>query len=371
MMRCIDELVVGAPGLANIENPASSTLERLQRRYRTQVLVDEATDLSPIQLACMATLARPRTRSFFACGDFSQRVTDWGIRSVDEMRWVVSDVEIKEVFVVYRQSRQLHELAREIVKMSGADTAQVVLPDYAENDGVSPVLATNMNEVPTVADWLAGRIVEIEKIVHPLPSIAVLVNGEEMVHRVATALGGSVMDESIRVIPCSDGRVQGRDSAVRVFDVQHIKGLEFEAVFFVGVDQLAELDPDLFDKYLYVGATRAATYLGITCERELPASMAMLEKLFVDGVEVRLQAPEASALERGDRESVDGRGEKGLRRAHAESRYSDERRGSGRGLTFRRSWVSRRFANPRPRVPGCPQSPGRFSSARGRHTMPP
>ena len=64
-MRCIDELVVGAPGLVNIESPASSTLERLTRQYRTQVLVDEATDFSPIQLACMTTLARPRTRSFF------------------------------------------------------------------------------------------------------------------------------------------------------------------------------------------------------------------------------------------------------------------------------------------------------------------
>ena len=109
-----------------------------------------------------------------------------------------------------------------------------------------------------------------------------LVNGEEMVHRVATALSDSLLAENIRVIPCSDGRVQGRDSAVRVFDVQHIKGLEFEAVFFVGIDRFAERHPNLFDKYLYVGATRAATYLGITCERELPARMVGLEKLLAD-----------------------------------------------------------------------------------------
>ena len=30
-----------------------------------------------------------------------------------------------------------------------------------------------------------------------------------------------------------------RPNDVRVFDIQHIKGLEFEAVFFVGVDRLA------------------------------------------------------------------------------------------------------------------------------------
>ena len=75
--------------------------------------------------------------------------------------------------------------------------------------------------------------------------------------------------------------MRGRDSAVRVFNVEHIKGLEFEAVFFVAIDRLATSYPDLFDKYLYVGATRAATYLGMTCEGELPAGMAELEERFV------------------------------------------------------------------------------------------
>jgi UvrD-like helicase C-terminal domain len=65
--------------------------------------------------------------------------------------------------------------------------------------------------------------------------------------------------------------------------VQHIKGLEFEGVFFVGVDGLAERMPNLFDKYLYVGATRAAFYLGLTTGGpELPAKMASLSSAFVD-----------------------------------------------------------------------------------------
>ena len=65
-----------------------------------------------------------------------------------------------------------------------------------------------------------------------------------------------------------------------VFNVKHIKGLEFEAVFFIGIDRLAEIQPNLYDKYLYVGTTRAATYLGITCEQEFPSSMAELQELF-------------------------------------------------------------------------------------------
>src|SRR5262245_32763041 len=72
----------------------------------------------------------------------------------------------------------------------------------------------------------------------------------------------------------------GQDNDVRVFDVQHIKGLEFEAVFFIAIDRLAALQPELFDKYLYVGTTRADTYLGVTCEDALPPVSETLQPMF-------------------------------------------------------------------------------------------
>jgi hypothetical protein len=70
---------------------------------------------------------------------------------------------------------------------------------------------------------------------------------------------------------------------VRVFDVRHIKGLEFEAVFFVGVDRLATHTPDLFLRFFYVGASRAATYLGVVCEKDLPASLESVRDHFSTG----------------------------------------------------------------------------------------
>jgi hypothetical protein len=52
-------------------------------------------------------------------------------------------------------------------------------------------------------------------------------------------------------------------------------------VFFVGVDRLAERQPELFDKYLYVGATRAAMYLGlVTGASSLPARIQSLQLRF-------------------------------------------------------------------------------------------
>ena len=73
-----------------------------------------------------------------------------------------------------------------------------------------------------------------------------------------------------------------RPNDVRVFDIQHIKGLKFEAVFFVGVDRLAASQPELFDKYLYVGTTRAATYLGMTCDGPLSTILEPLRPMFAD-----------------------------------------------------------------------------------------
>ena len=86
---------------------------------------------------------------------------------------------------------------------------------------------------------------------------------------VADALDESLLALNVRCEACLEGRSRGKDHTVRVFDVQHIKGLEFEAVFFVGIDALAENKPDLFDKFLYVGTTRAATYLGLTSYKEV------------------------------------------------------------------------------------------------------
>ena len=89
-------------------------------------------------------------------------------------------------------------------------------------------------------------------------------------------------DNNIRAVPCRDGQTMGKEIDVRVFDIQHIKGLKFEAVFFVGVDRLAASQPELFDKYLYVGTTRAATYLGMTCDGPLPTILEPLRPMFAD-----------------------------------------------------------------------------------------
>ena len=265
----------------DIEQGPYGILQTVQNLFRTQIVVDEATDFSPIQLACMKGLCDPTANSFFACGDFNQRITSWGTRSADELKWVMPDVRFEPINISYRHSQQLNELAHRIALLSDQAAKKTELPEDVVNDGVRPVLIKGLADLGALAEWLATRIGEIEKVTGSMPSIAVLVNDEDQVVPLAGALDTALAERSIRAVACTRGQSVGQDNDVRVFDIQHIKGLEFEAVFFVGVDELAERMPDLFDKYLYVGTTRAATFLGVTLNGPaLPRAIASLESLF-------------------------------------------------------------------------------------------
>jgi hypothetical protein len=266
--------------LREIGMPFWAPLEAVADCWRHQILVDEATDFSPTQLACMNALAHPRIGSVFACGDFNQRLTIWGLRSSEELQWCLPGAELREINVAYRQSRQLNDLAREIVIVMGGTEGAVSLPSGVNSDAFAPALLENACEEESLK-WLAGRIVEIERFVGRLPSIAIFVDAEELVGPTAEALGELITEQNIAVGPCYAGQAVGQESNVRVFDIRHIKGLEFEAVFFLGVDQFANSQPDLFDRYIYVGVTRAAAYLGLTCGGALPHRFEVLRRHFV------------------------------------------------------------------------------------------
>lgn len=280
ILRAAGDLISLPSVQRDIDSPAWSSLKPILGHYRNQVLVDEATDFSPIQLACMAAQAHPQLRSFFACGDFNQRLTTWGARSDDDLKWVFADFDIREITVSYRQSKQLNDLARAMILTVAGTEQSVHLPANMDSSGVAPVLLEHAGETAVVVSWLADRIREIERFVGQLPSTAIFVNTENDVAPVAEALNAALAEHNIQVIACREGQAVGQESNVRVFDIQHIKGLEFEAVFFIGIDQLAELHPALFDKYLYVGTTRAATYLGVTCGGTLPTVIESLRVHF-------------------------------------------------------------------------------------------
>lgn len=283
MLRSARELIRQEFVRRNLDDPRFTELAKISNQFLQQVLVDEATDFSTLQLACMESLTDPATESFFACGDFNQRITGHGLKRLDQLEWISPRLKHRRINTVYRQSRLLNSFAIKLLDLMQGDTEAVGnLPEYSTHEGVQPVLGENLDE-NAASTWVAERIIEIDARMRSkgedIPTIAVLVTSEDRVRPMADALTEKLERISLRATPCADGQSLGNESDIRVFDVQHIKGLEFEAVFFVGVDDLAEGNPALFERFLYVGATRAATYLGMVCHKRLPTSLDNLRPL--------------------------------------------------------------------------------------------
>ncbi len=261
----------------------STWLSPIRDRYAMQVYVDEATDFSAVELACMLELAHPKLRSWFACGDFRQRITWSGITGLGELHWIktqtgTDNLDIREVKQCYRQSPRLITLTNELAKLQGFEERWTEAPD-SEFPDYAPLCVEDISG-DALAVWLSGRIVEIERAVGHLPSIAVFVDGDERIDPLVEGVSRYLQDHGLRIVGCKEGRIVGAAQEVRVFDVKHVKGLEFEAVFFVGIDQLALRVPELFDRYLYVAISRAATYLGVTNEGRLPQRLENLRSHF-------------------------------------------------------------------------------------------
>jgi DNA helicase IV len=115
-----------------------------------------------------------------------------------------------------------------------------------------------------------------------LPTIAILVPNGDAIEGIASKLANLLKPSAIEVEALKTGAHIGNSSRVRVFPVSAIKGLEFEAVFYVDLDIMARLHPDLIDKYLYVGLSRARSFLGVTYKQKFPKELEEIKHHFME-----------------------------------------------------------------------------------------
>jgi hypothetical protein len=132
--------------------------------------------------------------------------------------------------------------------------------------------------------WVADRIVDIKKYHDAgFPTVALFVRDDAAVQKTAKWLNEQELlsDNNMSAQACRGGEVLGEANSIRVFSLEYIKGLEFEAVFFLDVDTVSMADEQMIDKYIYVGISRANQFLAITAEQELPACLVETRDLFV------------------------------------------------------------------------------------------
>lgn len=228
---------------------------------KLQIFVDEMTDFSPLQISGMFQLSDKNMNSFFAGGDFNQRLTTYGCSNKKDLYWALGNsLRLKEIKKNYRLSPKLSYLSSMIInELSDVD---ITSNEYIQSP--NPIWLKNESNLDTIAEWIVRNICEIFNRFNDFPSIAVLVGNEADVIPTAKALEDKGNDVGLRVEACVLGQSIGTETNVRVFDIHHIKGLEFEAAFFISLDQMFSKNPSDIVRYLYVGATRAANFLGIT-----------------------------------------------------------------------------------------------------------
>jgi DNA polymerase III delta prime subunit len=267
-----------------LRNPTKlDLLENIKTQYRTQIAVDEAADFSPVQLGCMYHLAHPEFKSVSFAGDLMQRVTTSGVTNWKECEFVSNDLQKQELVISYRQTPVLLQIAGKLYE----NTIGQKPPFHSKNadDSQDPrPLKFKADNNEELGEWVAQRVNEIYKINNSkLPSIAVFVPEENDIDLAYEIIQEKLNEISIDVDKCKEGKVLGTGSKVRIFSVDFIKGLEFEGVFFLGIDEIHDKKADLLDKYLYVGLTRATTFLGVTYNSQFPKKISFVEEDFKAG----------------------------------------------------------------------------------------
>ena len=259
--------------------------DEMMKFTRMMIFIDECTDFSSIQLAAMHELAFPDMRSVFACGDFNQRLTKEGVSLKEDLEWAIPGADIRLLKTSYRQTRKLHSFCNKLLSLIEFNhDVDSHTNEKIEDSGVAPALLENGSTLLSQVAWTAKRIIRMQRhYKENLPTTAIFVPTKQDVAPMAEMLAQSseLIENNLKVQACPDGQAVSADTKIGVYPIELVKGLEFEACFFLSVDVIAKQDQELFERLLYVGATRAAYYLGLVCEATLPSRLEDLRNEFV------------------------------------------------------------------------------------------
>ncbi len=231
--------------------------------------IDEATDFCACDIYAMQSLLSRDFYSLTLCGDMMQRMTAHGITSWEEIKDIVPEPKKIELKTSYRQSRKVLEVARHLYE----DTLHKT-PNYrafmSSGKVPEPLLFVSAQENEKI-EWISKRISEVYRAYGEiLPSIAIFVNDKGYIPNFINRIMGTdfFIKNNVKVL---DGTVEAKSSEehICVYPIDVVKGMEFDVVFFHNIDNSSE-DTELVKRYIYVGISRAAFFLGITLNEQNP-----------------------------------------------------------------------------------------------------
>ncbi|MFC7439844.1 HelD family protein [Laceyella putida] len=229
-------------------------------RMFDHVVVDEAQDFSPYQLAVLQQFCP--SCSFTILGDLLQNIyAHKGISHWRELMDLFAEGSCRYVQLnkSYRSTMEIIQFANEIVRGFARDVAMAT-PVYRSGEPVQVVPVSTGEREETLLHWVD------ELMNQGISTLAVVTRTDEESERVATSLREHGVDA--HVITSTQAEYHGGLSVIPIYLT---KGMEFDAVILTEVDAERYPVDELHAKLLFVGCTRALHRLVLlTTERPSP-----------------------------------------------------------------------------------------------------
>jgi DNA helicase-2/ATP-dependent DNA helicase PcrA len=220
------------------------------------ILVDEAQDLSPVELSVVLSTTTPQ-RSVTLAGDVAQRLhMDNGFSSWSEVlgQLGLSHVEVEPLKLSYRSTYEIIEFAHQVLGPLAPEEMGKA------TRGGAPVELFRFAHSGDAVGFLAESLRDLARA-EPRASVAVLARYPEQADLYYQGLVNAEVPNVRRVADQDFPFKPGVD----VTDVKQIKGLEFDYVVVVEVNTATFPDSEEARHLLHIAATRAAHQLWLTC----------------------------------------------------------------------------------------------------------
>ena len=248
------------------------------------IAVDESSDFHPIDIYAMHSLLNNKLNSFTLSGDLMQKLTYDGIEDWSDIDFLESTIDLKSLKRCYRQSPTLFNIASKIYEHTKENALDIEVEKKPIPNEPKALLYVS-NQEDQKLKWIGERIIEIyNRYGKIMPSIAIFTPNKDEVNTITKELNEneSLFRVGIEAVACVDGKILGDKNNVRVFDLNHIKGLEFEAVFFYDFDSVSKnSSSSIALNNIYVGLSRATYFSAIISNTDLEDELEFLNNLFV------------------------------------------------------------------------------------------
>ncbi|PGM96109.1 HelD family protein [Bacillus cereus] len=206
------------------------------------VVIDEAQDFSPFQVYVLKEITLGN--SFTILGDLSQAIYDYqGIEDWGAFKEVFQETGYYELTRSYRSTKEIIEFANEIIKNAEIPVG-LATPVFRSGEDV---------KVIHVEDQFAEIVKTLQHLQNEdVKTIAVIGRTDDECRDIYEKLTNAGL--TVNVIEANQSKYEGGISVVPVYLA---KGLEFDAVLLIDVDEEHYKNTKHDAKLLYVGCTRS------------------------------------------------------------------------------------------------------------------